>query len=232
MFSQFGASKIWAAIALLSIGIAIGALFGPNSASGQRDQRPKGIDEDLYFGVRLGVMVPYFGGGDNPPDGYVWADGKTKWPNADWVPIHLRGKPVPNMDGWLLGGTNNLGLVGIQFTNGKIEIQEKSVPGSAFTLPAPSNLRVSPNAGNHKEGGWVGGFIRNKDYPPAKGGPQVLAPGMAFGGYMEAVPAEYKGYNSAPALEGKSDLKWDPIALNDAKTLPRHYMARWIIRMK
>ena len=50
-------------------------------------------------------MLPYFGAGDRAPDGYVWADGGTPWPDAPWVPEHLRhNKLVPNMKRNLVGG--------------------------------------------------------------------------------------------------------------------------------
>ena len=58
--------------------------------------------------VKLGMMLPYFGAGEKPPRGYCWADGTTPWPDAPWVPSHLHGQKVPNMNGELLGGTTDV----------------------------------------------------------------------------------------------------------------------------
>lgn len=54
--------------------------------------------------VPLGGMIPYFGDKlpyADPLTGlsrfYVWADGKTNWPDEPWVPQALRKRPVPDM---------------------------------------------------------------------------------------------------------------------------------------
>jgi len=55
------------------------------------------VTEWSLSGVPLGTMLPWFGGG-TAPAGYVFADGNSTWPDESWVPQHLRGKPVPNME--------------------------------------------------------------------------------------------------------------------------------------
>src|SRR5262245_45218593 len=56
--------------------------------------------------VPLGGIIPYFGSGENPPEGYVWADGKTKWPKEPWVPAHLQNEPVPDLSGRTIRGAS------------------------------------------------------------------------------------------------------------------------------
>ena len=55
--------------------------------------------------IRLGMIVPFIG--SELPNGFVWADGKESWPSDDWVPQHLRGKPVPNVNGRILRGATD-----------------------------------------------------------------------------------------------------------------------------
>jgi len=62
-------------------------------------------ETDARTAVPLGAMIAYFGAGQKPPKGYIWADGRSRWPtNARWVPKALRGQPVPNMTGQFLAG--------------------------------------------------------------------------------------------------------------------------------
>ena len=61
-------------------------------------------------GIQLGMVIPYFG--TDLPDGYVWADGHSEWPDKPWVPVHLRGKPVPNFSGRELRGITGVETVG------------------------------------------------------------------------------------------------------------------------
>lgn len=70
--------------------------------------------------VHFGMMVPYFG--KDLPKGFCWADGKTPWPDADWVPIELHGKNVPDMNGELIGGTSNVADLGQPWTKGVISL--------------------------------------------------------------------------------------------------------------
>jgi hypothetical protein len=56
--------------------------------------------------VPLGAIIPYGAEGDAPPEGYVFADGKSKWPSAPWVPMELRDKPVPDLTGRVLRGVS------------------------------------------------------------------------------------------------------------------------------
>lgn len=58
--------------------------------------------------VPLGTILPCFADSAHPlSSGFVWADGKTNWPNESWVPSKLKGRPVPDLNGtgsFLRGG--------------------------------------------------------------------------------------------------------------------------------
>jgi hypothetical protein len=105
------------------------------------------VEQWEYDRVPLGTMLPYFGASKDPPNGYVWADGTTNWPDEPWVPEHLRwhddpsiaverrGKPmpVPNMEDYLLAG-GNPNEVGTKWDTGKVSV-EGTIAGENFTLP-------------------------------------------------------------------------------------------------
>jgi hypothetical protein len=56
------------------------------------------------------------------PPGFVWADGTSNWPNENWVPTHLRGKPVPNLSEMVIGSTTVESEVGTVFDSGAIPV--------------------------------------------------------------------------------------------------------------
>ncbi|HEX3658226.1 MAG TPA: hypothetical protein VHV55_20730 [Pirellulales bacterium] len=187
----------------------------------------------LKLEVPIGAMLPYFG--QELPEQFVWADGRTNWPNEPWVPEKLRNTLVPDMNGWLIGGTGDQELLGRKFTGGHIEIEQKTIAGKTFTLPDVKLLRISAGVGSAQEGGFVGEFNRNGNYSPKNGGPNYFVDtkvGHPYGGTMAAVPGTYFGYDYTPALSGNVDLIWEPISLGTSNTLPRHYLARWIIRIR
>jgi len=102
--------------------------------------------------VPIGAMIPYFGAGKDSPKGYVWADGTTIWPDKDFVPTHLRGKKVPDMQGELLGGANSELEVGQLWTRGRLSF---TINGDNFTLPKGEevSLIVKKNAVIWESGG-------------------------------------------------------------------------------
>lgn len=65
-----------------------------------------------YPHLPVGAAMCYFG--KNTPEGFVWADGQSHFPDQDWVASSLRGRPVPNMnqDGLLIGATADPGHIG------------------------------------------------------------------------------------------------------------------------
>lgn len=78
------------------------------------------------FSVPLGTMLPYFGDGNEPPAGFVWANGKTNWPHESWVPVDLRGIPVPDMAKNLIGGCITPDQVGKRWMDGELKSKIKS----------------------------------------------------------------------------------------------------------
>jgi hypothetical protein len=97
-------SRIAACLFLIPVGIALASSRLPTQVDQKKSDQIglvkrfellKDQVEDLkkqsaLDRVPLGAMLPYFGGGDTPPKGYVFADGVATWPDADWVPAHLR----------------------------------------------------------------------------------------------------------------------------------------------
>jgi hypothetical protein len=65
-------------------------------------RHPSEVHAPPFGAVRLGMCLPFFG--KDLPEGYVWADGQSFWPNEEWVPDYLRGQPVPNLNGRVLRG--------------------------------------------------------------------------------------------------------------------------------
>jgi len=135
---------------LLAIGLLAGNIvFRHTPVSAQKDAAKKQIDEELYVGIRLGMMVPYFG--KELPPGFVWADGKSKWPDSKWVPDHLRGKNVPDMSERVAGGAKNRSEVGEMYAGGKVTVPGAKIEGKSFQLPAASweRLKGEVDEGKH-----------------------------------------------------------------------------------
>jgi hypothetical protein len=180
-------------------------------------------EHDAYNGVRLGAMVPYFAAGEKPPKGYVFADGKSLWPKRPWVPDHLQGKPVPNMDGYLIGGAPNLASVGEPWNKGKIK--GTTVTGGSFKIPTGSH-RIQ---GDGCVFAWNGPRVGGKMLPPkninvaGKNGP---APD--YGGFWAWKEATL----TIPSGSVTGDFVISDTPLNTSETNPRHYMCRWIIRVE
>ncbi|MBX9584047.1 MAG: hypothetical protein K2X87_27415 [Gemmataceae bacterium] len=190
------------------------------------------IDLGPYQGVPIGAMLPYFGA--TPPKGYVWADGQANWPNAAWVPQHLRGAKVPDMREYLVGGAKDEAAVGKDFKSGRLSVPEFAVSGGNFTIPV-KDARV--------EGGYTyavvweneNGIEIGKNIPPDNKLPnwfQAAADGKYPGFWMrlKMVPAAYK--TPAGAAAGSQTITGLKIDLGSASTNPRHVMCRWIIRVE
>jgi hypothetical protein len=92
-------------VILVAVGVLLTRLNGGQVAP------PQAAGDGLVTRVvQPGMIVAYCG--QDLPRGYVWADGSTNWPNDSWVPMPLRGTPVPNLNGQFLRGTTDLTAVG------------------------------------------------------------------------------------------------------------------------
>jgi hypothetical protein len=182
--------------------------------------------------VPPGMMLPYFG--RDLPKGFVWADGEARWPEAPWVPSHLRGARVPDMREHLVGGANNEAVVGKVFKTGQLSVPEFTVDGSNFKIPV-NNSRV--------DGGYTyalvwqneAGIEIGKNIPPDNKLPnwfQAAADDKYRGFWMrlQMAPATYKA--PAGATAGSQKVSGLKINLDSASTNPRHVMCRWIIRVE
>lgn len=83
--------------------------------------RGKGLIQEVSEGVvQCGMIIPYCG--EDLPPGYRWCNGNDSkdYPNQDnvfpkdasWVPLHLRGKPLPDLNGRFLRGVGATEMVG------------------------------------------------------------------------------------------------------------------------
>lgn len=159
-------------------------------------------------GIPLGVMVPFFG--KDLPNGFVWADGNTVWPDQAWVPEHLRDKEkVPNMSEQLIGGAKDGNSVGRVFEAGTLVF-----PNTAFI-----HDRIAVEGASE-----AGGLVRG---PPKSDTPWRVSRedpenGSKNGGvYFEPYATPF--YRKTVGLKLKLDT---------AGTNPRHVMCKWIIRVK
>ena len=211
---------------------------------------------DAFGGIRLGMMIRFFGstgrfdkqGSELPPRGYVWADGKTLWPDAAWVPPHLRKKAlVPKMEGWFLSGCHEVADVGSQWAEGKVTVTG-TIPGGKLTLPAldpgptveiwtfekdgDDHWRAVTNFGMNIQPSPVGlqGWKPNHTELVVEGKfPQaVVLPNIYF---VKKRVTDKMGYHAvsnitaSPTMTSAGELK-------TADTLPRHVRCRWIIRVE
>lgn len=164
--------------------------------------------ESFESRVPLGAMLPYFG--TEPPSGFVWADGQSVWPTAEWVPDHLRGKKVPDMRQHLLGGAVQQSDVGVVWNAGKIPQQTVSLQEREELIPPTQafprqNLMAMVNA----------------DMVGAAGADQNVVNGRT----MVRIPIKRYGGGNGAVTVPKTELK-------SADTNPRHVMCRWIIRVR
>ena len=198
-----------------------------------------------YDSVPLGTMLPYFGASVDPPKGYVFADGKTNWPDESWVPKHfrwpndasvaveLRGKPkpVPDMENFMLAG-GNVNQVGHEHLRGQADV---SGTVKAATIKIDTRREKSP-------GDLLimrGGDSDNQDvYITSQVGKMPLfadgnsgQPIFQLKTRMYAIPGEVtaKATGNSPTktieIEGKA-------ILDNIDSSPPHVKCRWIIRVR
>jgi hypothetical protein len=187
----------------------------------QTEMEQREIDE-------LGTMKPWFS--TKLPKGWVWADGVATFPNADWVPMHLRGAKVPNMQEYLVGGAKDEHDVGGIYDKGKLTVPEFTIKGESFTLPAQreGRLRIAAGAGRHpfNKGGMVV-VIREPHGDNQDGKRGFFWDG--WGASYEICEAQYEAFNPEQNLRGSKKINEQPLSLNTAGSNPRHVMCRWII---
>jgi hypothetical protein len=169
-------------------------------------------------GVPLGAILPYFG--KVLPNGFLWADGESTWPNAEWVPHHLRGKRVPDMAEYLVGGTRDSQRVGVA-AHGVLRLQGSEIPASFF-LPKWNEYSI-PVGSDRDDIGYLGVFTGRRDANKSWN---------AAGGVFHAVQAKYKTIPENQRIEFSVRVPGSVIDLDTPDTLPRHIKARWIIRVK
>jgi len=181
--------------------------------------------------VPIGAMIPYLGTDDTLPEGYVFADGKARWPESDWVPKHLRGERVPDMTRQLVGGAGKQSDVGLVFDKGRVPLPTMKVNAAKFEVETKQE-RLGKNGFVLQwtnPGGW---HIEQPD--PEKKPMPVLHIKMYKDGYWTTMQT-HKAFSTAPTgkLKGEheiKDLKSKP--LNSPESNPRHVMCRWIIRVR
>ena len=92
--------------------------------------------------VPLGTMLPFFAATLPKGDRWIWADGKSQWPNEAWVPKNLQGKPVPDLTkGLLVGGSTPDVSVGNVWNKGVIGMPELTVSGNAFQVASVASVK-------------------------------------------------------------------------------------------
>lgn len=182
-----------------------------------------------YQGVPIGAMVPFFGA--KLPKGYVWADGQANWPNADWVPVHLRGAKVPDMREYLVGGATNEFEVGRVYDKGMLTVPEIKISGSSFTLPAKRTQHRIMGGEGHvvKKGGLVA--VVERPHDDNKDGKKGFW-WDGWGGVYGFRDALYETFMPSEALRGEKIVKSVDLLMDTSTTNPRHVMCRWIIRVK
>jgi hypothetical protein len=176
-------------------------------------------------------MVPFFG--TKLPKGYVWADGVANWPNADWVPIQLRGAKVPDMQEYLVGGAKDADAVGKVWDQGKLVIPAFTVKGTSFSIPAAeTEANITGEFRDKEAGGSKNALVflwHNENWCKAnrKGEPNHLE----ISGYRYT-PVYAKYRYPKGTLAGVQTLQATTLELNAVGSNPRHVMCRWIIRIK
>jgi hypothetical protein len=182
-----------------------------------------------YEGVPLGAMISFFG--SQLPKGYVWADGQASWPNADWVPVHLRGAKVPDMREHFVGGAKDEAKVGGIFDKGQVTVQPFKIAGSSFAVP----MKPARLAGD----GFIFRWENANSFEPGTPEPAKKLPAWVevkvggSGAFMRLAPVRAFFDTPQGLVSGEHSVKGlQSEPLNSAASNPRHVMCRWIIRVE
>ncbi len=197
-------------------------LMKKDVAALRADLKQRDIDE-------LGTMKPLFSDSDRLPKGWVFADGKTVWPSADWVPFKLRGKAIPDMREHLVGGAKNDDEIGRVFSGGKLTVAGANVDGKSF--------KTAPNQGvQSSHGGYLLYPHGGKDTIERIGGMPELwgvasqKPGQTVG-WTTIKSDDLKAAPGDAAIQGQQVIPNQTLVLNSASSNPRHVMCFWIVRV-
>lgn len=194
-----------------------------------------------YDRVPLGTMLPYFGASKDPPVGYVWADGKSNWPDEPWVAEHLRwaddpsvavelrGRPmpVPNMDGYVLAG-GDMTHVGERAEGGVIAVAGTVSKDSVAIITAPSGQPKQVVALKGAVADDQDVFAEQRPHEPLlavkSNGPPGQPRGQLKTHHVDIPTGDVNAMVSSDAtVNGTGDL---------GNALPQHIKCRWIIRVR
>lgn len=167
---------------LLVLGLAVVWNIRPEPATGQGQPPRRGrIDEDLYLGIKRGMIIPYCG--EDLPEGYVWADGMSTWPLEAWVPKHLQGNTVPNLNGRVVRGATSAEPVGTPGGSDSMP-QHSTASGGEHEHKLPDlrgAITVTPlvtNPGNYSSIDMFGGSTTRARFHSEYPEDQSKIPGM------------------------------------------------------
>jgi hypothetical protein len=170
------------------------------------------------------------------PPGFVWADGKSSWPDENWVPMHLRGKPLPNMSGTLVGGTTDETQIGLVWNQGKIQLPPSFLRETAGTEQSKprlyaldySDLPIVASQPNDSSGIKRGYFLQLwTDSVPMGSGITWFVPASPIAGdhgmlrLREVISPTYK-----------YDIVNPTISLDSPSDNPMNFQCRWMIKIR
>ena len=202
-------------------------------------ERETNENEELERGlVPRGTMLPFFGA-VLPGNRWVFADGKSNWPNASWVPQDLQGTPVPNMEeGNLIGGAITedengdftLREVGTRYAEGSIDINLVNANITLNTTSTENEKQTTPPTKEQAAHGSFGDFpsenFDNREFAIATSPDQ---PPFRF----RIREPQRHGYKQQHLTIISAQLTTtEAVALEDRKNAPPHYRCRWIIRIR
>lgn len=210
--------NLLASAALASI-LVVCTLFAVNN----RPNRPLGLVERMdkvEAGViHRGMIVPYFG--KDLPAGYVWADGKERWPNEGWVPVALRNDNVPNLNGRVLRGDKTLGRLG---GSDRLTDHYHALPDHTHNLGGVTGWCTSRDGRVPPMTMYRGDRIASDCHVVHKG------PAHPNGQHAHALPARTGGVHRAnPQDQLRSGGVFSP---DDRQQIPSFVGVRYIIRIR
>lgn len=189
-----------------------------------------------YSGVPKGV--PMFSLRADIPKGWVALDGLTNWPNENWVPSHLRGKPVPDMRGAFARGAVGEEKVGVENRGQALTIPGISISGSDFVMTEDGRGGVLNGAG--KVHAWVSNGKQGQgrqvgSYPVTtttlrKSGPNGTSPFRDDSEVVQLTSRIVPMFTGA--LTGGKMVAGQTLSMDQQQNQPPHVAGQWIMRME
>lgn len=205
--------------------------------------RGKGLIKEVSEGVvQCGMIIPYCG--EDLPPGYRWCNGNDPkdYPNQDnvfpkdasWVPLHLRGKPLPDLNGRFLRGVGATEMVG--HPDGKDSATGLSTANEG-QHPHTVNLPTKTGRITEGEQGTSAGMGPGKNWGC---GYNVVMPSgeYKYGMHLQvAPPASGVGNHAHYYLDGGAVSTVDSEgkhehSLPEIPTVPRYVAVKYIIRVR